>query len=241
MSPRRAGRPATAPAAHEARAETAKLARLLGLHDPEALAFATAAGADELRRYREAVTDLLYDDGGQLARRAGDAARLLPAPVIARISTQALGPLLSARLAGLLHPRLAVQVSERVEISFLAQVAAELDPRRAVDVIAAFPAELVAEVATTMVADGEHVAMGRFVAHLDDEALAACVAVLSGEDVLRIAFVLEGKERLDDVIACLSDRRAAALPACAVEHGLQVELADLLSHLGAAQRARVGA
>jgi hypothetical protein len=234
MSPR-----VSAQTRREARAEVAKLARLLGERDPEALAFVARASPDELRRYRDQVTDLLYDDGAALAQRAGDAARLLPAQVIARIATQALGPLLSARLAGQLHPRLAVQVTERVDASFLAELAAELDPRRAAEVIASVPPDLMVEVAVLMAGNGEHVAMGRFVGHLDADALAACVAALAPQDLLRIAFVLEGKERIDDVIACLDDTRAAGLPACAAEHDLEDELADLVSHLGKRQRARV--
>jgi hypothetical protein len=50
-----------------------------------------------------------------------------------------------------------------------------------------------------MAARDEHFAMGRFVAYLDDRTLEACIAELSDEDLLRIAFVLEGKERLGDV------------------------------------------
>lgn len=228
-------------AALESRAEAAKLARLLGQRDPSALAFLEAAPADELRAYREQVTDLLYDDGAAVARRAGEAARLLPPPIIAKIAKEALGALLSARLGGQLQPATAVHVVARLEVGYLAQVAAELDPRRAADVIAAMPAELVGDVAGAMARNGEHVAMGRFVMHLDDGALAACVEQLGDEDLIRIAFVLEGKERLDRLTASLRDARAARLPACARRCGLEDELADLLDHLSPEQRARVTA
>jgi hypothetical protein len=225
----------------ESRAEAAKLARLLGQRDGAALAFLLEAPADELRLYREQVTDLLYDDGAAIAKRAGEAARLLPPQVIAKIAREALGALLSARLGGQLQPATAVSVVQRLEVGYLAEVAAELDPRRAADVIAAMPAELVGDVAGAMARNGEHVAMGRFVMHLDDDALLACVEQLADEDLLRIAFVLEGKERIDRLVACLRDGRAARLPACARRSGLADELADLLAHLGPEQRARVGA
>jgi len=228
-------------AALASRAEAAKLARLLGQRDAAALAFLASAPADELRRYREQVTDLLYDDGAAIARRAGEAARLLPPQAIATIARDALGALLSARLGGQLRPATAVQVVARLDVAYLAEVAAELDPRRAADVIAALPPELVGDVAGEMARIGEHVAMGRFVMHLDEAALAACVEQLSDEDLLRIAFVAEGKERIDRLVAGLRDGRAARLPACARRSGLEDELADLLDHLGPEQRARVEA
>jgi len=228
-------------AALASRAEAAKLARLLGHRDPATLAFLAAAPADELRDYREQVTDLLYDDSAALARRAGEAARLLPPQVIAKIAREALGALLSARLGGQLQPSTAVNVVGRLPVAYLAEVAAELDPRRSADVIVALPAELVGDVAGAMARNGEHVAMGRFVMHLGDEALDACLAQMDDEDLLRVAFVLEGKERVDRLIARLRDGRAARLPACARRSGLEDELADLLDHLGPEQRARIEA
>ena len=223
------------------RAEAAKLARLLGQREATTLAFLAAAPADELRAYREQVTDLLYDDGAAIARRAGEAARLLPPPVIAKIAREALGALLSARLGGQLQPETAVAVVKRLEVAYLAEVAAELDPRRAADVIAAMPPELVGDVAGAMARIGEHVAMGRFVMHLDDAALRACTEQLDDEDLLRVAFVAEEKERIDRFVAALRDGRAARLPAAARRAGLDDELADLLAHLGPEQRLRVEA
>lgn len=223
------------------RAEAAKLARLLGQREATTLAFLAAAPAEELHVYREQVTDLLYDDGAAIARRAGEAARLLPPQVIAKIAREALGALLSARLGGQLQPKTAVDVVKRLEVGYLAEVAAELDPRRAADVIAAMPPELVGDVAGAMARNDEHVAMGRFVMHLDDAALRACTEQLDDDDLLRVAFVAEGKERIDRFVAVLRDGRAARLPAAARRCGLEDELADLLAHLGPEQRARVEA
>ena len=82
------------------------------------------------------MTETLYDaDGGSLGRLAA-ASRLLPAGLTATIGQRAFGPLLSARLAGLLDPDRAVDVAAKLPPPFLADVAIELDPRRASELIA---------------------------------------------------------------------------------------------------------
>jgi hypothetical protein len=218
-------------AAGDSRAETAKLARLLGLEGPESLAYLQSVPASELRDYREAVTDLLYDDSRAALQRAANAAPLLPTFVLAAVGEHALGPLICARLTGLLAADRAVEISRHFSIEFLARLAAELDPRRAVAVVASMPSDRVVDIAVEMAARGEHVAMGRFAAHLDDETLAACIRELDDADLLRIAFVLEGKERLDEIFELAGRERIRRMLDGADAMGLGEEGRDLADHL----------
>jgi hypothetical protein len=222
-------------AATESRAEATKLARLLGLDGPESLAYVHGVPASELRDYRAAVTELLHDDDQALLARTADAARLLPAHTLATIGEQTLGPLICARLTGLLDPHRAVDISRYFSIGFLARLSAELDPRHAVDVVTSMPGDRVLEIAVAMAAAGEHVAMGRFVAHLDDGTLAACIKELTDEDMLRVAFVLEGKERLDHVFELVGLERTQRMLDGAESIGLGEEALDLRDHLAARQ------
>jgi len=109
------------------------------------------------------------------------------------------------------------------------------DPRRAVDVVTSMPGERVVEIAVAMAAAGEHVTMGRFVAHLDDATLAGCIEELTDEDMLRIAFVLEGKERLDHVFELVGLKRTRRMLDGAQSIGLSEEALDLRDHLAARQ------
>ncbi len=223
----------------ESRAETAKLGRLLGVEDLQALAFLLAVPAPELRDYREAITDLLYDDDQELLQRTADAARMLPARTLASIGESALGPLICARLTGLLDPNRAVEISSHFTIGFLAQLAAELDPRRAVEVVTAIATDTLVAVSAAMAANGEHVAMGRFVAYLDDATLGLCVEALSDEDLLQVAFVMEGEERLTSVFAMVGAARTKRILAAAHANGLDEEarhVAARLKSLRASQR-----
>lgn len=222
-------------AATESRAEATKLARLLGLDGPESLAYVHGVPASELRDYRAAVTELLHDDDQALLARTADAARLLPAHTLATIGEHTLGPLICARLTGLLDPHRAVDISGHFSLDFLAQLSAELDPRRAVDVVTSMPGNRVLEIAVAMAAAGEHVAMGRFVAHLDDATLVGCIEELTDEDMLRIVFVLEGKQRLDHVLELVGLERTQRMLDGAESIGLSEEALDLRDHLASRQ------
>ncbi len=210
----------------------AKLARLLGVEDPQALAFVLPVPASELRDYREAVTDLLYDDERELLQRTADAAGLLPARTSAVIGERALGPLICARLSGLLDARRAASISDHFTVGFLARLAAELDPRRTAEVVSATASDAVVAVSLAMATNGEHVAMGRFVGHRDEAALSRCVEALSDEHLLRVVFVMEGDEHLTSVFEIIGAERAARMLAAARESGLVEEAEHVARRIG---------
>ncbi len=225
----------------ESRAEAAKLGRLLGVEDLQALAFLLPVPAPELRDYREAITDLLYDDDHELLQRTADAARMLPARTLAAIGESTLGPLICARLTGLLDPHRAVEISNHFTVDFLARLAAELDPRRAVEVVTAIATDTLVAVSAAMATNGEHVAMGRFVAYLDEAALGPCVEALSDEDLLQVAFVMEGEERLTSVFAMVGAERTKRMLAAAHSNGLDEEAGHVAARLKSLRRSQRGA
>jgi hypothetical protein len=180
-----------------------KLARLLG-REPHDLAYLERLAADDLRRLRDGVTEVLYDADAAVLRRMAAASRVLPVGVIATLAQRAFGPLLSARLAGLLDLDRAVAVAERLPPDFLADVAAELDPRRARELIAAISPGLVAEITRELALRSDYVTMGRFVGHLQDEAIPAALGELDPAALLEVSFVLEDSGELDGLVEHLS-------------------------------------
>jgi hypothetical protein len=166
------------------------------------------------------------------------ASTLMPGALAGALAQRVIGPMLCARLAGVIDPRKAVDTTKHLPPPFLADVAVQIDPRRAKDVIALVPSTLVAQVAGELVGRREYVTMGRFVGFLSDEAIRASMVEIDEESLLRVAFVLEGKERLDHVISVLPDERFPRLIGAAEEAGLWPEALDLLEHLGTAQKTR---
>lgn len=179
---------------HEA--EIRKLARLLDA-PPERFDYLRTVPLAELRQFREQTTAALFDAHAGALRRMAAASRLLPGPVLARMAELVFGPLLSARIAGLVEPAHGVDIARRLPPGFLADVAAELDPRRASGIIAGLPRPLMTAVAAELARREDWVTIARFVDHLPDSAIEA-----------GLQFVPDGA--LAEIIALLDDPQRAA-------------------------------
>jgi hypothetical protein len=216
-------------------AEVAILARLLG-REPGELNYLAQLPTEDIRQLRDGVTEVLYDGDGGSLRRLAAASRLLPTGLTATIGQRAFGPLLSARLAGMLDPDRAVEVASKLPPPFLADVAVELDPRRASELISRIEPALIAEVTAELVGRDEYVTMGRFVGHLSDEAVRAALGSMDDGALLNVAFVLEDKTQLARLLSNLSRTRVAGILRAAADGDLWVEALDLLNHLSTRQR-----
>jgi len=219
----------------QSRGEVLKLARLLD-RDPATLDYLQQLDAGDLRALRDGVIATLYDgDGGSLGRLAA-ASRVLPTGLTATLGQRAFGPLLSARLAGMLDPGRAIDVAGKLPPPFLADVAVELDPRRAVELIGGLGPDLIAAVTEELTARREYVTMGQFVGHLADEAVTAAVGVMDDRALLEVAFVLEDKRDVGRLLSKLSRGRVGGIMHAAAENDLWLQALDLLNHLSARQR-----
>jgi hypothetical protein len=214
----------------ETRAEIIKLARVLAA-PPEQLAYLERAAPKDLRTLREQATDALFEGDRDRLRKLALASRILPSAIGATIARWALGPLLSARVTGLLDPSKAVDLAKRLPAAFLADIAIDLDPRRAREVIERMPAAQVAEIAGELGQRDEQVTMGRFVGYLDDEAIGAAIEQLDDASVLRVAFVMEDKDRLDHILGLIPDQRMAGILKAAERERLWPEALDLLDNM----------
>jgi hypothetical protein len=198
----------------EARAEILKLARLLE-RDAESLSYLAEVPAADLRALRERVTEVLFTAHEPALRKLAAASRLLPVGLVASLGQHTFGPMLSARITGLLEPTRAVDVASRLPIDFLADAAVELDPRRASAVVGGIPPQRIAEITGELARRREYVTMGRFVGHLDDAALGAALDALDDEDLLHTLLVMEDRPDVDRLLR-VTDRgrveRLAALP-----------------------------
>jgi hypothetical protein len=221
-----------------AEAELGKLARVLGV---DATGLPSLEGCDpaDVRALRRQVADTLLEaDRRQFARVAG-LGMIAPVGLVARLAERALGPVLVARAAGLADPSLACEIAQRVSADFLADIAVELDPRHAREAIAGLPGERIAAAAAVLEVRGELAAMGVFVGHLSEEALSATLGRLSTDALLRVGFLIEAPERLDEIVAQLPDERVVALVTLAEEEDRREELLGIASHLGDEQRRRL--
>lgn len=224
------------------RAELQRLARLLGTI-PAELSYLETVDLAGLKQLRERTTAMLYDADREALQRIAAAARLMPTAITALIAEKALGPLLCARIAGLLAVDTAVDIAKRLPTTFLAEVCLELDPRRAQAVIDRMPLARVVEVSLELARRGEFIAMGRFVDILGIEALAAVIDKLRDNSaLLQIAFFAEDRTRLNRIIEKLPAPRFSGIIDAALENDgeLWPEALGLISELDARWRRRFG-
>ncbi len=207
-----------------------KLARLLG-RDPESLAYLERLDPEDLRQLREKATEMLFSaHAGPLGRLAA-ASKLLPVGVIASIAERALGPVLTARIAGMLEPERAADVAAKLSLPFLADVASELDPRRAGPVIGLIPADQIAEITRELVRRHEYVTIGGFVGHLSPEARLAALVELDHPARAQVVFVVEDEAGLQQLFADVPPEERRELVDAAAGAGLSVELLEVVSRL----------
>jgi hypothetical protein len=191
-------------------AEILKLARLLQ-RKPDQLAYLEGVPLKDLEELRAQVTETLFTDHESVLSRLAASSRLLPVGLVASLSENTFGPILSARIAGLMEPERADQVSQRLPTRFVADIAIELDPRRASGVIGRIPPDRIREITRELAGRQEYVTMGRFVGHLDDAALAAAINTLSDDDLVETFRMMEDPPELDRLARLTDPRRVERL------------------------------
>jgi hypothetical protein len=191
--------------------ELDKLAATLAL-DAGQLEFLVEMPPQELRGLRIAIYERLFDQDSALFERLAAAGAHLPPGVSARLAERVLGPMITARVAADLPAVTVLAVARRVSIAFFADVCAYLDPRRTRDLIQRLPVEMIVEVATELVRRGEHMTISRFVDFVTDEQTRAVVDAIDDEAaILRVAFYMGSKNRMDHLFATLPRERMERL------------------------------
>lgn len=219
--------------------EVTKLAQELGTA-PEELSFLTASSPEELRDLRAAVSEALVSRHAELATRLAGLSRLLPVPVTAKIAEHALGPVLSARIAGALEPKDAAKLATHVDRDFLARLSAHVDPRRVAPLVAALPDAVVVDTGQRMLAAGEYVALSRFIAVVDADLALRVVGDATPAQLLQVALYADQPVALEGIVSRLSDEQIAGIVAATDDDTRDAAVAQL-SSLSEETRSRVEA
>jgi hypothetical protein len=222
----------------QTQAELQKLGHQVGV-DVDELAFLASVPADELRALRSQIGEALFQADKHYFTKVAALSKNIPAPIAAKVTEFALPPLIAARVAELLEPAKAVDLVGRISGGYLAKVAAAMDPTRAPHIIEKIPPDKVALVGRELAAKGEWVVIGGFVSTVSESGLRASVGVFTGEQLLRIGFVLDDTSRLASIAEMLSDAQVDQLLVAAGEHSLWPELDELVANLSADQAGRL--
>lgn len=220
-----------------ARVERVKLAHQLGVdvEELEPLGDLTAAEVLELRRM---VTHTLFAPHEHRFSRMAALAKRIPATLAAKGSQVALGPLISARVAAVTDPSLAMKLIPHLSTRFLAEMAPHIDPSRVADIVRDMPADLLVEVGHRLIAEGHFRTLGAFVTCAPVPTAIRVVETAAPLDLLQVALYADDVKALDRVILALADDHlAAVLEAAEREDSLDDALA-LLELIGVPSRTK---
>jgi hypothetical protein len=223
----------------ETEAALAKLARALEV-DPVEVEFLAHLDLDDLRRVRWRINDELAAADTTRLQGVIGASKVVPTALAATIGERWFGPVLCARLVGLVDPKRGGQYARHLSVNFMADITARTDPRVVGDLVHELSLRSMRRIAVALLERGDHLTLSHFVGHIPPEVVAA---ILGGIDdnaaVVRIARFVEDLDQLDPVVALLPDDRILALVR-AVEHDdLWIDGLHLFSHLSDGQITRI--
>lgn len=196
------------------RAEIIKLARLCHTAE-DALDWLGALQPKTIRTLREQATAAMFDADRKRFHNMAAASRLLPIPILVLIIERVIGPLICARVCGLVPASRAIEIAEKLKLPFLVDTCMHLDPRSAQELVGSFPKHLIVAIARELALRGEYVTMGRFIDLIALNVIRAVVdAIPDDAKLLHIAFFAEDTGRLGDIVEQLGPERLKSV----VEH-----------------------
>ncbi|WP_447646025.1 hypothetical protein [Nocardioides zeae] len=221
-----------------ARIELTKLAHELDLGLDE-VAFLADADPEALRRLRTDVAEQLFARHADRFARIAHLSSLVPVGIAARAAQHAVGPLVSARIAGSLPPAEAVRLARRLPADFLAEVTLTLDPARVSGIVGELDVALVTEIGRLLLERGEHVVLGRFVSVVPTSSALAVVEGADPGDLLKAALFADDRSVLPALVDGLDDDVLVAVVEHAHTTDAHVDALTLVTSLDHAARARV--
>lgn len=223
----------------ETRAELDKLGHLLEVPVAD-LAGMASGGSVNLRRLRQRIHQRVFDDRRERFQRLEKLTRVLPQTAVAKFAVSAFGPRLSGRLVGEMNSLRAVKIAERLDPTFLADVALHVDPPKVHDIIARLPAELIRDAALTLVERKEYIVLGRFADALSELAIQAVVAAVDDDAaLLHIAFYMEHKEQLTRFVNMIDRDRMASIMRTGTQRELWPEALSVIDNVDIEWRGRL--
>lgn len=192
------------------RIELQKIVAELG-GDEADLDFLLSRTPQQLRELRGLITTAIFARHEERVRLIAGLSKRLPAALTAKIAESALGPVVSARIAGALDPKDAVKLTEHVSPEFLTRLAVALDPVRIGPIVAELPESLTVDVGRRLLAEGQLLVLGRFVSVVPTSTALAALDGAEPAALLEVALYADDADAVARVARALPEETRAAL------------------------------
>jgi hypothetical protein len=222
------------------------------------LAYLDKLDALALQKLRTNFQNSLLNKFGPVFEKIAGAGKLAPDSISATLCTKVFGPAITANMSYFTPMSKAVSLCKLFDADFMAEVAREQIPERAVNMLAELPVEQLKKVTAKLVEHGDFHVLGGFTDYIPEKKAIEIMEVIRDPAAnLHISFYAQRKDRIAKLANLLSDQKLLELIAAAftddnllVEVGLitaemdenaQVRMAKLTDKINKTYRAKAKA
>lgn len=183
---------------------------------PEDLAYLDALDGLALQKVRISFQNSLLNKFGPVFEKIANAGKLAPDAISATLCTKVFGPTITANMSYFTPMNKAISLCKLFDEEFMAEVAREQIPEKAVDMLAGLPVEQLKRVTAKLVEYGDYHVLGGFTDYIPEQKAIEIMEVIKDPAVnLHISFYAQRKDRIGKMAALLNDERLVELIAAA--------------------------
>lgn len=184
--------------------------------DPEELSYLDKLDAPALQKVRISFQNSLLDKFGPVFEKIAGAGKLAPDAISATLCTKVFGPMITANMSYFTPMSKAVSLCKLFDADFMADVAREQIPEKAVDMLAQLPVEQLKRVTAKLVEHGDYHVLGGFTDYIPEQKAIEIMEVISDPAAnVHISFYAQRKDRIAKLACMLNDERLVELIAAA--------------------------
>lgn len=208
---------------------------------PEDLAYLDALDGLSLQKIRNRFQNSLLDKFGPVFEKIAGAGKLAPDSVSATLCTKVFGPALTANMSYYTPIAKATGMAKHFDADFLADVAREQIPERAVAMLTDLPVELLKKVTLKLVEHKEYHVLGGFTDYIPEKKAVEIMQVIQNPaESLHISSFAQRKDRIGNLASMLDDEKLIELIAAAfADENLLVEVGMITAEMSKEQQQRM--
>jgi hypothetical protein len=205
------------------------------------LAYLDKLDAVALQKLRTNFQNSLLNKFGPVFEKIAGAGKLAPDSISATLCTKVFGPAITANMSYFTPMSKAVSLCKLFDADFMAEVAREQIPERAVDMLAELPVDQLKRVTAKLVEHGDYHVLGGFTDYIPEKKAIEIMEVIKNPAAnLQISVYAQRKDRIAKLANMLNDEKLVELITAAfAEESLMIEISLITSEMDTKAQARM--
>lgn len=176
------------------------------------LAYLKPLSGEALQSLRESLQNKMLDEFGGLFAKMASGGKIAPDKLSAILCKKVFGPTLTANMSYYTPAGKAADMCKHLDDEFMANIAREQIPERAVPLLEGLPVAMMRSVTRQLLASKDYYTMGGFTDHMPEEKTRELMQEISDPaDNLRVSCYAQRKDRIATLASKLPDAELKAL------------------------------